>query len=385
MSEPAHPHQRVPAGRDPDDADPRDRARPAPPSAATTRRWSTASPGRRSPTPSSRRWSTGWRPGSPRSGCSPGDVVALHSPNTVLYPVVFYAASRAGATVTTLSALTRRRTWPTSSTTARRRWWSPSARCCRCAVEAAGDRPVWTCDQVEGHRSVQELLAVDRPGAGRRRSTPAEDVAVLPYSSGTTSLPKGVMLTHAQHRREPRADRRAAHDGPGGPDHRRPAVLPHLRHDRADERARCGTARRSSCCRGSTWSSSSTSLEQHRITRAYVAPPVVLAHGQAPGVRGPRLLRADVHPVAPPRRWTPSWPRSPRERLGAEIGQAYGMTELSPGTHLVPDGHGARGRRPARVGKLVPVHRGAAGRRSRPARTSARARRARSGSAARSG
>jgi acyl-CoA synthetase (AMP-forming)/AMP-acid ligase II len=38
-------------------------------------------------------------------GVQPGDVVALHSPNTVLYPVVFYAASRAGATVTTLSAL----------------------------------------------------------------------------------------------------------------------------------------------------------------------------------------------------------------------------------------------------------------------------------------
>src|SRR3954447_23352608 len=39
-------------------------------------------------------------------GITPGDVVALHSPNTVLYPVVFYAASKAGATVTTLSALT---------------------------------------------------------------------------------------------------------------------------------------------------------------------------------------------------------------------------------------------------------------------------------------
>ena len=32
--------------------------------------------------------------------------------------------------------------------------------------------------------------------------------------------------------------------------------------------------------------------------------------------------------------------------MGAELGQAYGMTELSPGTHLVPDGTAAR--RPAR-------------------------------------
>src|SRR5687767_12127932 len=43
--------------------------------------------------------------GFAENGVTPGDVVALHSPNTVLYPVVFHAASRAGATVTTLSAL----------------------------------------------------------------------------------------------------------------------------------------------------------------------------------------------------------------------------------------------------------------------------------------
>src|SRR5215213_7342068 len=43
--------------------------------------------------------------GFAENGVEPGDVVALHSPNTVLYPVVFYAACRAGATVTTLSAL----------------------------------------------------------------------------------------------------------------------------------------------------------------------------------------------------------------------------------------------------------------------------------------
>ena len=43
--------------------------------------------------------------GFAEAGVRPGDVVALHSPNTVLYPVVFYAASKAGATVTTLSAI----------------------------------------------------------------------------------------------------------------------------------------------------------------------------------------------------------------------------------------------------------------------------------------
>ena len=41
------------------------------------------------------------------------------------------------------------------------------------------------------------------------------------------------------------------------------------------------------------------------------------------------------------------------DRLDVEIGQAYGMTELSPGTHLVPDGT-ARQAPPGTVGKLFP-------------------------------
>lgn len=38
-------------------------------------------------------------------GIGKGDVIALHSPNTILFPVVFYAATSIGATVTTLSPL----------------------------------------------------------------------------------------------------------------------------------------------------------------------------------------------------------------------------------------------------------------------------------------
>jgi acyl-CoA synthetase (AMP-forming)/AMP-acid ligase II len=41
------------------------------------------------------------------------------------------------------------------------------------------------------------------------------------------------------------------------------------------------------------------------------------------------------------------------KRLDVEIGQAYGMTELSPGTHLVPDGLGAEAPS-ASIGKLFP-------------------------------
>ena len=102
-------------------------------------------------------------------GVRPGDVVALHSPNTVLYPVVFYAASRAGATVTTLSALT---TAEGHGQPARRqqgdRWSSPSARSCRWPSRRPATGRCGRCDQVEGHRCVQELLASTGAGARRR-------------------------------------------------------------------------------------------------------------------------------------------------------------------------------------------------------------------------
>ena len=53
---------------------------------------------------------------------------------------------------------------------------------------------ILVCDEAPGHRAVLSLLsdAVMPPV----EIDPAVDVAVLPYSSGTTGVPKGVMLTH---------------------------------------------------------------------------------------------------------------------------------------------------------------------------------------------
>src|SRR3954470_18494765 len=129
-------------------------------------------------------------------GVRPGDVVALHSPNTVLYPVVLYAASRAGATVTTLSALATAKDMAGQLADSGATLVVTVGALLPVALEAAGERPVWSCGRGEGHPSVQDLLAATGP-VPDVAVAPAEDVAVLPYSSGTTALPKGVMLTHA--------------------------------------------------------------------------------------------------------------------------------------------------------------------------------------------
>jgi acyl-CoA synthetase (AMP-forming)/AMP-acid ligase II len=127
-------------------------------------------------------------------GIEKGDKVGILSPNHVNYPAVLYGCLLAGATVTTLNSLYREREIEHQLDDAEAVAlfaFDPMAA----ATEAARRnlprlRHVWPIDGLsdllggvpEQHRPV----AID----------PREDVAVLPYSSGTTGLPKGVMLTH---------------------------------------------------------------------------------------------------------------------------------------------------------------------------------------------
>ncbi|MBK3579188.1 AMP-binding protein, partial [Streptomyces sp. MBT65] len=67
-------------------------------------------------------------------------------------------------------------------------------------------------------------------------------------------------------------------------------------------------------------------IENHRITGLYVAPPIVLALAKHPAVAQYDLssLKYIISAAAPLDANLPP------------VGQAYGMTELSPGTHVVP-------------------------------------------------
>jgi acyl-CoA synthetase (AMP-forming)/AMP-acid ligase II len=77
-------------------------------------------------------------------------------------------------------------------------------------------------------------------------------------------------------------------------------------------------------------------VQNHRITGLYVAPPIVLALAKHPLVERYDLssLKYVVSAAAPlDARLAAACSR----RLGVPpLGQAYGMTELSPGTHVVP-------------------------------------------------
>ncbi|AWI29683.1 4-coumarate--CoA ligase family protein [Streptomyces tirandamycinicus] len=288
------------------------------------------------------------------AGVRKGDVLALHSPNTVAYPVVFYAATRAGASVTTVHPLSTAEEFAKQLGDSSARWIvtvSPLLEAARRAAELVGGiEEIFVCDEAEGHRSILGMLGCTAPEPDVAID-PAEDVAALPYSSGTTGVPKGVMLTHRSI-----ATNLAQLDPviPMKPGDRILAVLPffHIYGLTALMNAPLRNGATVVVLPRFDLDQFLAAIEKHRINALYVAPPIVLALAKHPAVARYDLssLEYVVSAAAP---LDAGLARACSERLGLPpVLQAYGMTELSPGTHVVP--LDAENPPPGAVGKLLP-------------------------------
>ncbi|MCX4828547.1 MULTISPECIES: 4-coumarate--CoA ligase family protein [unclassified Streptomyces] len=289
------------------------------------------------------------------AGVRKGDVVALHSPNTIAYPVAFYGATRAGASVTTVHPLSTPEEFAKQLRDSSANWIvtiTPLVESARAAAELAGGvREIFVCDPTgtSGHRSLIDMLGTAAPEPVVEID-PAEDVAALPYSSGTTGTPKGVMLTHRNIATNLAQLQPVLPTGPGD---RILAVLPFF-HIYGLTALMNGPLRQGSTVVVLPRFDLETflgAIEKHRITHLYVAPPIVLALAKHPAVEGYDLssLRHVISAAAP---LDGELARACARRLGLPpVGQAYGMTELSPGTHVVP--YDAKNPPPGAVGRLI--------------------------------
>ncbi len=279
-------------------------------------------------------------------GFGPGAVLGIMAPNIPEYAVVFHSVGVAGATITTIN--------PTYG-----------AEEVRFQLQDSGASLLLTIPMflevalaaVEGTGVTEVIVAGEAPQVGEAprgasATTPLaslmgepidqvavdlhNDVMVLPYSSGTTGLPKGVMLTH----------------------HNLVANVCQMEHVLQYDEDEVGLAAlpffhiygmqvlmNGLLANGVTvvtmprfdLEAALTLVQSLRITRFFAVPPMVLALAKSPLVENYDLssLKQVFSGAAP---LGADLAEEAADRVGCEIVQGYGMTELSPVTHATPEG-----------------------------------------------
>ncbi|KAF2003382.1 4-coumarate-CoA ligase-like protein [Amniculicola lignicola CBS 123094] len=210
------------------------------------------------------------------------------------------------------------------------------------------DRIIVIGDQRDSTHAVKHFTSIrNTSGSARYRRTrarnPAEDLAFLVYSSGTTGHPKGVMLTHRNivanilMLKAGEAGNLDWKGGPTGEGDKILAFLPFfhiygltcLIHQSIYVGLQLVVMPKfdiEDYCRF---------VQENKITFAYVVPPVILLLAKHPVVSNYdlssiRMMNSGAAPL------TKELVEAAHARLGIPVKQGYGLSETSPTTHTQP-------------------------------------------------
>ncbi len=287
-------------------------------------------------------------------GFGRGDVLAVMAPNLPEYAVVFHGVAFAGGAITTINPTYTEREVHHQLLDAGATLLVTIPMFLETALSATQGTGVGTIHVLgadastplpDGVRPATELF-----GAPLAEQVPVDpdDVVALPYSSGTTGTSKGVMLTHrnlvanvAQVLAS--ADMRE--------DEKIIAVLPFFHIYGMQVLMNTGLRAGATVITMPRFDLEMF-LRLHQdygITRSFVAPPIVVALAKHPLVDSFDLSALEqVFSGAAP--LSAELALEAGKRLGCEVVQGYGMTELSPVSHLTPPGHF----KPGSVGVTAP-------------------------------
>jgi acyl-CoA synthetase (AMP-forming)/AMP-acid ligase II len=269
-------------------------------------------------------------------GFAKGDTFAIYMPNMPEYAVAFHGVVAAGGRCTTVNPLytARELSHQLANSRAGMLLTVPAfLEEAREAAQQAGGCEVFVLGEADGGLSFSQLLG-DPEAAPRVAIDPVLDIAAIPYSSGTTGLSKGVMLSHRNLVSNMVQSERVL---ALSPDDVVIAVLPFFHVYGMCLIMNLGLLAGATLVTMPRFDLKQflDLLEHHQVTRAYVVPPIALALAKHPDVEG-RDLSALRHILCGAAPLGADLAEEVAERIGCSVTQGYGMTEMSPVTHMVP-------------------------------------------------
>jgi long-chain acyl-CoA synthetase len=272
-------------------------------------------------------------------GVSRGDVVALYMTNCPEYVISFYAIAKLGAVVTPMNPSYK-------ETEVKHQIVDSGAKVVitieslHATVKGASDGIPSLITIVIGREAgedsfrFRDLIEKHPPQSPTLPQLDlANDLFALPYSSGTTGLPKGVMLTHKN------LVTNNIQCMTAGKITYQDVLLIFLPFYHIYGTMLMGI----SVAAGATMvimqsfdlEESLWSVEEYGVTLYYAVPPILLALSQYPDIQKRDLasinyIMVGAAPVPP------EVARNVQELTGVQVIQGYGLTEASPMTHLNP-------------------------------------------------
>ena len=291
-------------------------------------------------------------------GLGKGDVFAIYSPNLPEYAIAFHAVCMAGGANTTINPLYTVDELAHQLNDAGAKYLLTIPQFldkAQAAAAKANIAEIFVFGEAPGATPFAELLQ-----SGDQLATVNmleidiyEDLAVIPYSSGTTGLPKGVMLTHhnlvaniCQTDGTLDVEPLSAADTLIG-------ILPFyhiygmviIMNYSLSKGATVVTMPRFDMAQFLSF------IQQYGITKMHLVPPIILGLAKHPLVdqydtSSVRMITSGAAPLGE------SLATAAAARLDCTVVQGYGLTETSPVTHIGPTAAGKQ--RPASIGPACP-------------------------------